>query len=248
MTPSAPVHPLLEAGRALILIPARNEEEAIGAVVDEVYSLFGKIPVLVIDDGSHDSTAAIVKGRGARVLRLPHHLGLGGALQAGYRLAFELGFEYVVRIDGDGQHDPRFIPAMIDAVAQPGVQMAIGSRFVGSDDGYTSFLRGLGIRLFRAFLRPILGKPVRDPTSGFVAVNREALEVFSRSFPLEYPEIEALVVLRRRAFHFVEVPVSIRPRRAGRSTITALKSVYYLVHVMLGVLVNILIFDRRRWR
>lgn len=248
MTPALPVHPMLEAGRALILIPARNEEEAIGGVVDEVYSLYGKIPILVIDDGSQDSTAAIVKSRGARVLRLPHHLGLGGALQAGYKLAFELGFEYVVRIDGDGQHDPRFVPAMIDAVAQSGVQMAIGSRFVDSNGGYTSFVRGLGIRLFRAFLRPILGRPVHDPTSGFVAVNREALEVFSKSFPLEYPEIEALVVLRRRAFHFVEVPVSIRPRRAGRSTITALKSVYYLVHVMLGVLVNILIFDRRRWR
>jgi glycosyltransferase involved in cell wall biosynthesis len=173
---------------------------------------------------------------------------LGGALQAGYRLAFELGYQYVVRIDGDGQHDPAYIPAMIDAVAQPGVQMVIGSRFVESNGGYTSVLRGLGIRLFRAFLRPILGKTVRDPTSGFVAVSREALEVFSKSFPLEYPEIEALVVLRRRAFHFVEVPVSIRPRKTGRSTITAVKSIYYLVHVMLGVLVNILIFDRRRWR
>jgi len=241
-------HPLLEQGRALILIPARNEEGAIGGVVDEVRSLYGSAPILVVDDGSQDSTAAIAKARGARVLRLPHHLGLGGALQAGYRLAFELGYEFVVRIDGDGQHDPKFIPAMLDAVSRHGVQMAIGSRFVDSNKGYTSPMRGLGIRLFRAFLRPILGKPVRDPTSGYVAVNREALEVFSKSFPLEYPEIEALVVLRRRAFQFVEAPVSIRPRRTGRSTITALKSIYYLVHVMLGVLVNILRFGQRRWR
>ncbi len=246
--PTAPLHPILSEGRALILVPARNEEGAIGGVADEVRALFPSVPILVVDDGSHDSTAAIAKRHGARVLRLPHHLGLGGALQAGYRLAFELGFEYVVRIDGDGQHDPAYIPAMIDAVSRPGVHMVIGSRFVDSNGGYTSFVRGLGIRLFRAFLRPILGKTVRDPTSGFVAVSREALEVFSKSFPLEYPEIEALVVLRRRAFQFVEVPVSIRPRRTGRSTITAVKSIYYLVHVMLGVLVNILIFDRRRWR
>ncbi|MEP7366642.1 MAG: glycosyltransferase family 2 protein [Acidobacteriota bacterium] len=242
------MNPILSEGRALVLVPARNEEGAIGGVIDEVRSLFPNAPVLVVDDGSQDSTAHIAKLHRARVLRLPHHLGLGGALQAGYRLAFELGYEYVVRIDGDGQHDPTFIPAMIEAVSRPGVQMAIGSRFVESNGGYTSLLRGLGIRLFRAFLRPILGKTVRDPTSGFVAVNREALEVFSRSFPLEYPEIEALVVLRRRAFQFVEVPVSIRPRKTGRSTITAVKSIYYLVHVMLGVLVNILIFDRRRWR
>lgn len=248
MTPMAPIHPLLEDGRALILVPAYNEEAAIGPLIDEVYALYGKIPILIIDDGSQDSTAAIAKGRGARVLRLPHHLGLGGALQAGYRLAFELGFEFVVRIDGDGQHDPAYVTAMLDAVSHPGVQMAIGSRFLHANGGYTSLPRGLGIRLFRTFLRPILGKPVLDPTSGYVAVSREALEVFSRSFPLEYPEIEALVVLRRRAFQFVEVPVSIRPRLAGRSTITALKSVYYIVHVMLGVLVNILIFDRRRWR
>lgn len=242
------MNPILSEGRALVLIPARNEEGAIGGVVDEVRSHCPQVPIVVVDDGSQDSTAAIAQLHGARVLRLPHQLGLGGGLQAGYRLAFELGYQYVVRIDGDGQHDPSYIPAMIDAVSKPGVHMAIGSRFVSSNGGYTSLVRGLGIRLFRTLLWPILGRPVRDPTSGYVAVNREALEVFSKSFPLEYPEIEALVVLRRRAFHFVEVPVSIRPRKTGRSTITAVKSVYYLVHVMLGVLVNILIFDRRRWR
>jgi len=97
-------------------------------------------------------------------------------------------------------------------------------------------------------LRPILGRPVRDPTSGFVGVNRDALQVFSRSFPLEYPEIEALVVLQRRAFQFLEVPCVMRPRLAGRSTITVVKSFYYILHVLLGVFVNILKFERRRWR
>jgi hypothetical protein len=113
---------------------------------------------------------------------------------------------------------------------------------------HTSFMRKMGVRFFRAILRPILGQPVRDPTSGFVGVNREALQVFSRSFPLEYPEIEALVVLQRRAFRFVEVPVRMRRRLGGRSSITAVKSVYYILHVLLGVLVNILKFERRRWR
>lgn len=232
----------------LILVPAFNESANIRFVIEEVREVLGEVDVLVVDDASTDSTAGFARLAGANVLSLPHHLGLGGAVQAGYRLAFELGYQYVVRMDGDGQMDPRDIPRILDALRTSGVQMAIGSRYLDGGEPFTSFSRGLGIRLFRLVLRPILGKPVRDPTSGFVGVNREALEVFSRSFPLEYPEIEALVVLRRRAFQFVEVPCKMRQRRAGKSTITPAKSFYYIVHVLLGVLVNILKFERRLWR
>src|SRR5438105_120610 len=126
--------------------------------------------------------------------------------------------------------------------------MVIGSRFLQQNGSTTSPLRRVGIRFFRTVLRPILGKPVHDPTSGFVGVNRSALEVFSRSFPLEYPEIEALVVLQRRAFRFEEVPCHMLPRQSGRSSITALKSIYYIIHVLLGVFVNVLKYDRRRRR
>jgi glycosyltransferase involved in cell wall biosynthesis len=234
--------------RALLLIPAFNEEASIGHVIVEARQIVPDIDVLVANDCSTDSTAMVARRAGAQVISVPHHLGLGGVLQAGYRLAYELGYDYVVRIDGDGQMDPRDIPAILDALRNSGCEMAIGSRYLAHDEGHTSAVRGLGIRFFRAVLRPILGKAVMDPTSGFVGVNRRALEVFSNSFPLEYPEIEALVVLRRRAFHFVEVPCRIRPRQAGRSTITPLKSVYYIVHVLLGVLVNILKFERHRWR
>jgi glycosyltransferase involved in cell wall biosynthesis len=237
-----------EPGSYLVLIPAFNEEENIGWVVKELQDLLGPVPVLVADDCSIDSTAEVARNAGASVISLPYHLGLGGVVQAGYRRAYEMGFEIVVRIDGDGQHDPRFIPVLLDALRSNNVQMVIGSRFVDHDENHTSFARHIGIRLFRAVLRPILGKSVRDPTSGFVAVNHEALQVFSRSFPLEYPEIEALVVLKRRAFQFAEVAVEMRPRRAGKSTITAAKSLYYLLHVLLGVLVNILRFERHRWR
>jgi hypothetical protein len=124
--------------------------------------------------------------------------------------------------------------------------MVIGSRYLSKDGEFTSPVRGIGIVLFRLVLRPILGKTVYDPTSGFVGVNRDALAVFSRSFPLEYPEIEALVVLQRKAFRFQEVPCQMRPRRAGKSTITAMKSIYYIVHVLLGVFVNILKYEGRR--
>jgi glycosyltransferase involved in cell wall biosynthesis len=232
--------------RLLILIPAYNEQGAVGGVVNEVHAAMPGVPVLVVDDCSTDDTMLVARAAGARVLGLPHHLGLGGAVQAGYKLAFELGFDNVIRVDGDGQHDPRDIPKMLEALEREGCEMVIGSRFVDGSGSHTGLLRAAGIVFFRAVLRPILGRPVRDPTSGFVGVNRRALSVFSASFPLEYPEIEALVVLQRKRFRFVEVPCRMRPRRTGRTTITPLKSLYYMVHVLLGVFVNVLKFEGRR--
>lgn len=240
--------PQAERASLLIIVPAYNEQATIAGVIRDVQQALPGVGVLVIDDGSADATATLARDAGAMLLPLPHHLGLGGAVQAGYKLAYELGYQYVIRIDGDGQHDARDIPVLFKTLRESGCQMVIGSRFLSGDAEHTSFMRKTGVRFFRAVLRPILGQSVRDPTSGFVGVNREALQVFSRSFPLEYPEIEALVVLQRRAFRFVEAPVTARRRMGGRSTITAVKSVYYIVHVLLGVLVNILKFERHRWR
>ena len=233
------------AAKLLILIPAFNEEGAVGGVVGAVKSAVSGAPVLVVDDCSWDATVKVARDAGAEVLALPHHLGLGGCVQAGYKLAFELGYEFVIRVDGDGQHDARDIPKVFEALRSSGCEMVIGSRYVNGTSGGTSLVRSAGILFFRMVLRPILGKPVRDPTSGFVGVNRSALAVFSRSFPLEYPEIEALVVLQRRRFRFVEVPCCMLPRRSGRSTITPMKSIYYIVHVLLGVFVNVLKYERR---
>ena len=230
----------------LILIPAFNEEGAIADVIREVREVVPGAPVLVTDDSSRDGTVGKARFAGADVLTLPHHLGLGGCVQAGYKLAFELGYSFVIRVDGDGQHDPRYIPALLKVLRETGCHMVIGSRFYENNGGHTSFVRGIGIWVFRLVLRPILGKPVRDPTSGFVGVNREALQVFTGSFPLEYPEIEALVVLQRKRFRFEEVPCRMRRRKAGRSTITAVKSLYYIIHVLLGVFVNVLKFEGRR--
>jgi len=234
------------AKRVLVLIPAFNEEAAVRGVIEEVQAAMPGTPVLVVDDCSVDATRSQARTAGAKVLALPHHLGLGGCVQAGYRLAYELGYENVIRVDGDGQHDPRDIPTILKALELGNCEMVIGSRFVDGKGSHTSFLRAAGIVFFRAVLRPILGRPVHDPTSGYVGVNRTALALFSSTFPLEYPEIEALVVLQRKRFRFVEVPCRFRPRRAGRSTITAVKSLYYIIHVLLGVFVNILKFEGRR--
>jgi len=232
-------------GELLILIPAFNEEGAIAGVVEAVKDVMPGVPVLVVDDCSRDATVTLARGAGAQVLTLPHHLGLGGCVQAGYKLAFELGYDYVIRVDGDGQHDARDIPRVFETLRTSGCEMVIGSRYIENNGGGTSPVRTAGIQFFRMVLRPILGKTVHDPTSGFVGVNRSALGVFSRSFPLEYPEIEALVVLQRRRFQFIEVPCQMRPRRTGRSSITPMKSIYYIVHVLLGVFVNVLKYERR---
>ena len=235
-------------GSLLVIVPAFNEEGAIGEVVCGIRATMPEVPVLVIDDCSLDATVAKARAAGAQVLPLPHHLGLGGCVQAGYKLAYELGYNYVIRVDGDGQHDPRDIPRVFEALIKSGCEMVIGSRFIESNGSRTTVTRSLGIRFFRLVLFPILGKTVRDPTSGFVGVNRDALQVFSKSFPLEYPEIEALVVLQRRRFRFTEVPCRMHPRRTGKSSITALKSIYYFVHVLLGVFVNVLKFEPRGQR
>jgi glycosyltransferase involved in cell wall biosynthesis len=232
----------------LIIVPAYNEEAAVGGVVRAIHAAMPGTPVLVIDDCSLDATQAAARDAGARVLALPHHLGLGGCVQAGYKLAFELGYAYVIRVDGDGQHDARDIPRVLEALRSSGCEMVIGSRFVNGNGGRTGAVRGLGIRFFRMVLRPILGQRVHDPTSGFVGVNRNALQVFAKSFPLEYPEIEALVVLQRKQFRFLEIPCRMHARTAGRSSITAVRSIYYIVHVLLGVFVNVLKFDQRARR
>lgn len=243
-----PVHPALQASGGeslLVVIPAFNEQGAIANVVADVHCHVPGAPVLVIDDCSLDGTVAAARAAGAGVLPLPHHLGLGGAVQAGYKLAFELGYEYVIRVDGDGQHAASDIPRILEALKSSGCEMVIGSRYLEENGWNSSLARKLGNRFFRAVLRPILGQAVHDPTSGFVGVNRRALQVFSKSFPLEYPEIEALVVLQRRRFRFLEVPCKMRPRTSGRSSITALKSFYYIAHVLLGVFVNVLKYERR---
>ena len=227
----------------LIIIPAYNEEAAILGVIAQIRQSMPGTPILVLDDCSEDATVTVARSAGVDLISLPHHLGLGGLVQTGYKLAYSLGYDYVIRVDGDGQHDPRDIPLIYQRLRESGAEMVIGCRM---PNGWkTGVVRRVGIQFFRAMLRPILGRQVNDPTSGFVGVNRTALQVFARSFPLEYPEIEALVVLQRRRFRFEEVPVRMHPRRTGRSTITAIKSLYYIAHVLLGVFVNILKYDGR---
>jgi glycosyltransferase involved in cell wall biosynthesis len=230
----------------MVIVPAWNEEGAVGRVVESIRAVLPSVPVFVIDDRSEDATATVAARAGAAVLSLPVHLGLGGCVQTGYILAYELGFDYVIRVDGDGQHNPSEIPSILAALVETGAEVVIGSRYLSPGHEYVSLPRKIGISFFRFLLRPILGKTIHDPTSGFVGVNRRALQVFSRTFPLSWPEIEILVVLQRKRFRFHEVPCTMNKRLTGRSSVTFLTSFRYMLHVLLGVFVNILRIDTTR--
>jgi len=230
-------------GGLLVIVPAWNEEGAIAGVISDVRNTLPDTRILVVDDHSQDATVSIAEQAGASVLPLPIHLGLGGCVQAAYKLAFELGYDYVIRVDGDGQHPAEEIPNIYRKLVETDYEVVIGSRFVDGRHDHTSVPRSFGINFFRWILRPILGKTIHDPTSGFVGVNRRALQVFSRTFPLKWPEIEVLVVLQRKRFRFCEVPCTMRPRVTGSSSITFLRSFQYMLHVLLGVFVNVLKAD-----
>ena len=226
--------------RRVALVPAFNEEANVGRVVDEIRAFDPSLDVVVVDDGSYDRTAEVAHEHGATVVRLPFNLGIGGAVQTGFRFAFEHGYDLAVRIDGDGQHDPSQLDRILAPVVRGEADIAVGSRFAGERDGYrSSRSRRLGIRLLAWVVSRIVGRRVTDTTSGFQALNRRAIELFAHDYPHDYPEVEATIMVSRHRLRSVEVPVSMRERGGGRSSITALRSVYYMVKVLLAIFVGL---------
>jgi len=221
-----------------VIIPAYNEEGAIVGLLDEVKRHVPDLDVIVVNDGSTDSTSPLARKRKVTVLDLPCNLGVGGAVQAGFRYAYDLGYQYVVRIDGDGQHPPAEIPKLIAAMAAGDADLVIGSRFAGKRSYVSTHLRFLGIKMLALFLSRICRSRITDPTSGFWLVNRKLLYYFAHDYPTEYPEPEAIALLRRYGFSFKEEPVDFRPRISGRSSIGAWGTVYYMMKVGLALLVD----------
>jgi len=226
--------------RRVALVPAFNEEANVGRVIDEIRASDPSLDVVVVDDGSYDRTAEVAHAHGATVVRLPFNLGIGGAVQTGFRFAFEHGYDMAVRIDGDGQHDPSQLDRILAPVVADEADIAVGSRFAGDRDGYrSSRSRRVGIRLLAWVVSRIVGRRVTDTTSGFQALNRRAIELFAHDYPHDYPEVEATIMVSRHRLRSVEVPVSMRERVGGRSSITALRSVYYMVKVLLAIFVGL---------
>jgi glycosyltransferase involved in cell wall biosynthesis len=228
----------------LAVVPAYNESATVAKVVRELNATAPDFDVLVIDDGSTDATAQLARAAGARVLRLPFNLGIGGAVQAGFAFALENGYERMVQVDGDGQHVGDEIVALRDVMdGDPRLDMVCGSRFL-TDNGYLAPIsRRTGIHIFAFLLSRIVGQRITDPTSGFRLYNRRAIALFARDYPHDYPEVEAVLMVHHHQLRMREVPVKMLERGGGVSSIRSGKSVYYMVKVLLAIFVGLV---RRR--
>jgi glycosyltransferase involved in cell wall biosynthesis len=226
----------------LAVVPAYNEARAVGRVVRSIRAHAPDFDVVAVDDGSTDGTGEVAEAAGARVLRHPFNLGIGGAVQSGYQYALEYRYDVAVQVDGDGQHDARHIADLLAQLReQPELNLVTGSRFMSDGQGYrSSKSRRMGIRLFARILSAITRRPVTDPTSGFRMADRQAIELFARDYPHDYPEVEAVLLMHAHRLEGAEIPVEMRPRRAGTSSINASRSVLYMVKVLLAVFVGLL--------
>ncbi len=221
----------------LVIIPALNEELTIAKVVEDVRRHLPSADVVVVDDGSRDNTAAASRQAGATVLRLSYNLGIGGAVQTGFKFAHHAGYEYVVRVDADGQHDPQDLPQLLERVRRQEADVVIGSRFNHAiPDRATTFMRRLGSWSFARLVSFLTGQPASDTTSGLQCLNRRAIACLAGYYPQDYPEVEGRIVLHRAGLRVLEVPVVMRPRNGGRSSITPPRAVYYMVKVFLATL------------
>jgi len=225
--------------KRIAIVPALNEEQTVGRVVDEIRAFDPGFDIVVVDDGSVDRTAGVAADRGAHVLRLPFNLGIGGAMQTGYRFAFEHGYDVAVQVDGDGQHDPTQLPTILAPVLSGEADLCVGSRFTGSGQFRSSFVRRIGITIFARIVSLVVRQKLTDTTSGFRAVNRRGIALFAADYPHDYPEVEATVMSVKHKLRLIEVPVEMRERGGGSSSITAVRSVYYMAKVLLAIFVGL---------
>ena len=224
--------------RGVILIPAFNEEKSIAGLVGEIRQAGLFLDIVVVNDGSSDRTAEVARATGVQVIDLPCNLGVGGAVQAGMRYALDRGYDFSVRIDGDGQHPPAEIPRLLAAAEASGADLVVGSRFGLEQQMISTRFRYAGIKALALFLSIICRSRISDPTSGFWLVQRPLLTYFAHEFPADYPEPEALALLRRQGYAFAEVPVKFRPRLAGVSSIRTWGTFYYALKVGLALVVD----------
>jgi len=222
--------------RVIAIVPAHNEERAIGAVVDEIRAFDPAFDVVVVDDGSADATAAVALSHGAAVVVLPFNLGIGGAVQTGFKYALEHGYELAVRLDGDGQHDPAELTKLLAPIREGEADIVTGSRFADARGAYRPPLaRRIGITWFARLVSLLTRQRVTDTTSGFQALNRRGIVLFAGDYPSDYPEVEATVLVFKHRLRLVEVPVVMREREHGESSITFFRSVYYMLKVTLAL-------------
>ena len=232
--------------KTLIIIPAFNEEGSIEKVVNNLTEKFPQYDYLVVNDGSTDSTKNICSGNGYQVVNLVINMGIGGAVQTGYRYARDNHYDIAVQIDGDGQHDVSFLAEMIKLIEENKADVVIGSRFVEKEGFQSSQMRRVGINFLSILAWILTGVRVKDITSGYRVINRKFIKIFAEDYPSDYPEPEAMVIAAVHGGKIVEYPVVMRERENGESSITLKKSVYYMIKVTLAMLIRRLSFGVRR--
>lgn len=223
--------------KILLIVPALNEAENLPPLLRELRERYPQYDVLVVNDGSSDTTSQVARSRGARVVELSCNLGIGGAEQAGFLYAQRYGYEVVVRLDADGQHPPREVETLLCALLGSEADVVIGSRFLEGNGFRSSWLRRVGIRWLALLSTLLTGQKITDSTSGFRAYRRDAFEFLAHFSPQDYPEPEGVVLLVRNGFRIKEVPISMRKRQLGRSSIRGTKTAYYMVKVTLALLI-----------
>lgn len=223
--------------RVLLIIPAYNEEKNIESVVDNLIENYPQYDYLVINDCSTDCTKEILENNNYNYISLLTNLGIGGGVQSGYIYAVERDYDITVQIDGDGQHDPEYIESLLKPILNKEADIAIGSRFIEKKGFQTTGLRRFGINVMRTIIKLCCGVNITDATSGFRASNRAATEFFSRNYANDYPEPEAIVASVLNGFRIVEVPVVMKERAGGKSSINAKRSLYYMIKVSLALLI-----------
>lgn len=237
---SDPVQERIASKRRIAIIPALNEAATVGRVIQEIRDADPGFEILVVDDGSEDETGAIAEAAGALLIRLPFNLGIGGAVQTGYRYALANGFDVAVQIDGDGQHDPSQLRLILEPLAAGDADIVIGSRFAGVGDYRAARGRRLGMHVFAAIVSMIVRQPLTDTSSSFRALNRRSLSLFAADYPHGFLEtVEATVLAGKYRLRMKEVPVRMRERELGRSSLTIPLSLFYTAKVLLAVFVSL---------
>jgi len=230
-----------EKEKILVVIPALNEEEQIATVVQHVKEQVPEAQILVVNDGSSDRTEQSALASGAKVLSHPFNMGYGVALQTGYKYAREYGFDYVLQMDGDGQHDPQYLRVLLTEVKEGKVDVVIGSRFLREGGYPVPILRRMGMLLFGFIASRVSGQKITDPTSGYQALSRRVIEFYTHdAFPGDYPDADVLVMLHRAGLRVQEVPVAMRPNSNGRSMHSGLKPLYYIYKMLLSITLNLM--------
>ena len=223
--------------KVLLIIPAYNEEESLRSLIEEIKAVCPEVDYLVVNDCSSDDTERLLEELGANYITLPCNMGIGGAVQSGYRYAAQNGYDIAIQIDGDGQHDVRFVKDMVKLIEDKQADVVIGSRFIDKEGFQSSQARRIGIRILSVLIRLMCGAKVKDVTSGFRAVNRRFIELFAENYPDDYPEPEVIVTAKLFGAVIKELPVVMRERTTGKSSINLKRSIYYMIKVSLAIII-----------